>query len=445
MRLEEKNLSNLKHFMVYSTINSNDNPIFYKKMDELLIRKRFSHAKELSLNEHIYKIDMALITEKDIQKITNEFIINSKNKNLFNKRNIYELLKISNLPPQKLHKFFASEKLLNLANALDCVSRETTLISRCFVILRILDNIVIKLDKLNTSKAIFFEKIRTSVINKIIKYDFTIEENEKETTYLCWIDRLLSATINNEITTLDFQNVCDKILKITNIDISLYWKIINSINYLLLQMEFSTDKNLRTYKNKIDKIIEKKYTFMDLSIDELKNITTLTLAKELPVKEDFYYLFDCIKIFSSKSQENKDFSLELCLYIIYHDVKYNIFSYRFIRKYFIEMIFNLISVFDNIKLKNKEILLLLKLFHIDHFYCFYRKDIFNAIVDVLKNINTYEEKITIGNFYKYLDMIDYIMYANNDITNNNIIDYITSTKDNKNKISRRFRLQKFVN
>jgi hypothetical protein len=217
MRLEEKNLSNLKHFMVYSTINSNDNPIFYKKMDELLIRKRFSHAKELSLNEHIYKIDMALITEKDIQKITNEFIINSKNKNLFNKRNIYELLKISNLPPQKLHKFFASEKLLNLANALDCVSRETTLISRCFVILRILDNIVIKLDKLNTSKAIFFEKIRTSVINKIIKYDFTIEENEKETTYLCWIDRLLSATINNEITTLDFQNVCDKILKITNI------------------------------------------------------------------------------------------------------------------------------------------------------------------------------------------------------------------------------------
>ena len=445
MRLEEKNLSNLKHFMVYSTINSNDNSVFYKKMDELLLRKRFSTAQDLSLNEHIYKIDMTLITEKDIQKITNEFISNSKHKNIYNKRNLHELLKISNLPTQKLCKFFASEKLEALALALDVVSRETVLISKSFIILRIIDNIILKLQKINPNKVCLFEKIREQTIKKLINFDFKEEENEKETTCLCWIDRLLSATINKEIGVLDFQNICNKVLKQTCCGVSLYWKIVNSISFLLLQMEFSSDRNLRTYKAKIDKIIEKKYTFMDLSDDELKNITASTLAKENLIKEDFYYLFDCIKIFAAKSQENKDFSLDLCFYIIYHDLKYNIFSYRFIRKYFIEMVLKLSSLFDNIKIKNKEFLLLLKLFHVDHFYCFYRKEIFNSMVDILKNINLYEQKVTVGNFYKYLDMIDYIMYANNDVMNNDIVNYLSHSRDNKNKIARRFRLQKFIN
>jgi hypothetical protein len=213
----------------------------------------------------------------------------------------------------------------------------------------------------------------------------------------------------------------------------------------LLQSEFSSLTHLRCFRSEIDKIIEKKYTLIDVSKEEVKELTISTLAKEFPVKEDFYYLFDCIKILSTKSYEEKDFSLDLCFYIIYHDAKYNIFSYRFVRKYFIDMILNLLRTNDDIKLKNKEMLLLLKLFHVDHFYSFYRKDIFNSIVNILKNINLMEEKVTNCNFYKYLDMLDYIMYANKDVSNCDIINSITGNKDNKNKIAKRFKLQNYIN
>ena len=181
-----------------------------------------------------------------------------------------------------------------------------------------------------------------------------------------------------------------------------------------------------------------------LSEDEIKKLAISILSKNFPSKEDFYYLFDCLYIFSSKSNKAKDFAIDLFMYIIYFDTKYNLFSYRFIRKYFVETVFKTIKQYDSTELKNKEIILLLKMFHVDHFFSFYRKDIFENIVNILKNINNTEHKITNGNFYKYCDMIDYIMYTNNDIYSENIIEYITGFKDNKNKISKHFQLQNII-
>ena len=65
MNIEEQTLSNLKHFMVYNTINSLDNKKYYNKMDELLIRRRFYNAKELSYFENVFRIDLLIITEKE--------------------------------------------------------------------------------------------------------------------------------------------------------------------------------------------------------------------------------------------------------------------------------------------------------------------------------------------------------------------------------------------
>ena len=106
MIIKESALINAKHFTLYNTINTIKNKKFYNEMDELLIKKRFYNARELSLNEYIYRIDSLLINEKDVLKIVSDFLSISKNKNFISKRNIYEILKISNLPTQKLHKLF---------------------------------------------------------------------------------------------------------------------------------------------------------------------------------------------------------------------------------------------------------------------------------------------------------------------------------------------------
>ena len=201
--------------------------------------------------------------------------------------------------------------------------------------LRIVDNFIIRLKNSHNLLSSEFEKVRRFTLDKIINFEHKFDPKEKETTYLCWIDRILSATINKEISTQDFQKICNKILQTTNHSVYTYWKILNSLNFLLLQSDFSSLTHLRSFRSEIDKIIEKKYTLIDVSKEEVRELTVSTLAKEFPVKEDFYYLFDCIKILSTKSHEEKDFSLDLCFYIIYHDTKYNVFSYRFIRKYFI--------------------------------------------------------------------------------------------------------------
>ncbi|MBR5154802.1 MAG: hypothetical protein IKW58_03665 [Alphaproteobacteria bacterium] len=443
MNTEEKTLSNLKHFMVYNTINSTDNKKLYNKMDELLIRKRFSNIGELSYFENVFRIDMLLITDKDTLNIVSDFLKVYKNKNIFSKRELYEIFKISNLEEGKLEKLFNDAKFLKLYKGLEVVSRETLFISFDFLILRIFDNFIRKL----SGKESFFDdivRIKENIIKKIQSFEYKYDDKEKETNSLCWIDRILSGVIDREFSVDDFIDICNKIILTTTHTIYIYWKILNSAGYLLLQREFSASMKLRAYKTHINKIIERKYTLLNISKDELNNLAISTLAKDFPIKEDFYYLFDCISILSKKSQENKEFCLDLCDYILYYDTRYNIFSYRFIRKYFIEMLFDITNQFDNISIKNKEILLLIKLFHTDQFYSFYKKDIFNHIATILKNMNNKTNKLTQSNFYKYCDMLDYLMYANSDLANIDIIDYLCNNNDNTKKISKHFQLQKIL-
>lgn len=62
--------------------------------------------------------------------------------------------------------------------------------------------------------------------------------------------------------------------------------------------------------------------------------------------------------------------------------------------------------------------------------------------NILKSINNNTCRLTHGNFYKYCEIIDYIMAKNPDLCFPNIIDFLSANNDNKQKIAKRFKLTK---
>ena len=92
---------------------------------------------------------------------------------------------------------------------------------------------------------------------------------------------------------------------------------------------------------------------------------------------------------------------------------------------------------------NEEIKILIMLFHIDSFYTFNRHIIFNSIVDVLRNIVLNAEKLTHSNFFKYCDILDFILAKNPDISFPEIIEYISANKIQKQRISKKFKLSQY--
>ena len=105
---------------------------------------------------------------------------------------------------------------------------------------------------------------------------YSIEIIEKEYTFLCWIVMILHIVFVKELSVTNFIQICEQIFSSTTHTVYLYWKILNSINYLLLQRDYSAHANLRKYKTEIEKIIEQKYINAQKSIDELKNLLLTT-------------------------------------------------------------------------------------------------------------------------------------------------------------------------
>lgn len=438
MNIEQKELSITKYTTISKILSNQDNRGLFNELDALLVQKRFDNAYELSLTENVMHVTGLELLSKNITKIINDFIKTFKSKKILDKRNIYEVVKVSNLPKRKLDLAINPTLYLQLNDCLASVSRETTFISCDFLILRILDNFLQK----NSNKSIItvFSETKKQILKKIVDFEYTPEKREKETTFLCWLDRLLIAVINNEITILEYIILCEKILLLTTKTIYTHWKILHSLNYILLQKEFGGQKDLITYKRKIIRDIDTRYGSLNLNLEDIKNLTINTLAKKTPCKEDFYYLFDCLRITANNSETNKLFCLQLCSYIIERNTKQNIFCMRFIRNYFIQTLFNIIKITDSTKIKEQEITVLIKLFHVDVYFCFNRIDIFKNIVNILKTINDGQTKLTHHNFYRYCNALDYIMYQNTDIQYSDIVDYLCLKPSEKSKISKHFKL-----
>lgn len=439
MNIDLENLSLEKYTMLSTILTDGGNKKFYKEMDDSLTQKRFDNAYELSSNENMLNINSFALTAKDITDMVSSFIKKTQQNTILQKRNIFEIAKISNLPSNRLDKSITEKKYLQLGDALEYVSRETNLISFHFLILRIVDNFIIK--NKYSSVIAKFKQIKQSIFQKFISYDYIPEKKEKETTFLCWIDRLLVAACNKEVTIENYILICNKILRIINFKhIYVYWKILHAVNYLLLQQDFSSNPSLRKYKKILLNKIEENYTGLNLTQEELKNETISILAKEKNNKEDFYYLFDLIYITSEKSIEDKLYCLKLCKYIIKQNNKQNIFCYRFIRKYFLETVFKMLKFNDSFQIKEMEIQILIALFHIDAYFCFNRQDIFKNIVFTLKRMSLSETKLTLNNFYRYCHILDYIMLNNTDVKDPNIIDLLCDNITDKKRIGKYFKL-----
>ncbi len=426
--------------LIEKIINSDENKKFYAYIDTLLLKKCFDNIYELSLSENIIRISANNLSCRDISNILNDFFADVKSNSIYKSRGLYELAKLSSLPAKKLNRAITSDIYLKIASFLDIVSCETSLISHQFLILRITDNFHIKNTNCNTVYNAY-SILMKNIINKIISRDFLEEKNTKETTILCWIDRILTATFCKDIQIDNFIIICNKILSLTMNSIYLYWKILNSTNYLLLQQDFSASKQLRQYKNSIEKIISQKYISAKFSKEDIQNLFITIIAKQKIQKEDYYYLFDAITITASSSQNDKLFCLALYEYLIVHNSKFKIFNYRFIRKYFIDALFSIINKQDVISVQNKELQLLIMLINMDVFFCFEKHRLFFSYINILRNIAINGNNLNHNNFYKYCDILDYYLITNPDFTFPNVVEYL-SVNCNKQKISRHFTLIK---
>lgn len=439
MNIDYKKLSLEKYTKLTKILADKNNTKFFKEMDSLLIKKRFDNAYELSLNENLLNINSLDITTNDIIPIINNFIKEANSNSVMEKRNIFEVVKVSNLPVDRLKKIFNEKKFIQLGDILTKVSRETKYMSFDFLILRILDNFTIKYKNAKVIK--YYQSIQKQILTKLSYSSYEQEKKEKETIYLCWVDRLLYAVENKDIKIDKYIEICKKILELTNENFTYtHWKILHTVNYLLLQMDFSANQNLKQFKRKLVSTISESYKSIKLSQDELKKIAISVLAKEVLNKEDFYYLSDMISLTADRSVEDKLFCFKLCRYIIKQNEKQNIFNYRFIRKYFIETLFKIMKISDDFSVKEEELQTLITLFHIDAYFCFYRLDIINKIVFIMRSMNNGKTKLTNYNFYRYCHILDYIMISNKDIRSTKIINDICTSNENKKKISKYFKL-----
>ncbi len=441
MYFEKEIIEKKKFLLLEKLLNSSTNKKLFDFLDALILEKCFDNAYEYSLNENIESIYKQNISSSYINCILETFFVEVENKIIYTTRSIYELAKISKLPSKKINKIISDETYLKIETYLRYVSHETNLISFDFLVLRITDNFLLKIkDKKNIKIEKSYLQLKKSILNKMLDYSYIHEKKEKETTFLCWIDRLLKALVDDEINAHQFICIIKKVLLITKPSFELYWKIINSLDYLLSLENFISADELKKLKKEIEKLIEKQYICYDISVKNLRNIFISILAKQQIIKEDYYYLFDTLSSVSRKSDKTKLYVLKLCEYMIYISAKKQIFHYRFIRKYFTDTVLSLFNLQDSIEAKDEELQLLVRLWYMDDFFCFEKNRLLFSFVSVLKSINSENTKLSHNNFYKYCDILDYIIATTPDLPKNNIVDFLAYNSANKSKLRKHFNL-----
>lgn len=435
--IDKKTLSK-KYMQLIDTLKDDTLRKTFSNFDLLIMKKRFDDARELSITENILIDDYINITKQDVIRITKDFIKCKKNKNFFKKTYLYEFSKLTKLDKNSLLKYIDNISLLKISGTIRDIFLISQEISYDFILLRIVDNLSLKLSDIDSGEILF--SIKKYLLKKIINYDYKKETREKETSYLCWIDTITILLQNNEIKPKEFIAICKKILNLINCSTCILWKIINAITFLETQQKFIINKELTDYKNYIHSLICISNNTNNINYDFVVNLLTKILAKKNPSKEDFYNLFDVLDIFAKKSDENKIKALNIYKYIIENNKKQNIFCYKFIRKYFIYKFFYLINNNDPVYILNEEMKILIMLFHIDAFYTFNRHEIFNKIADILRNIVLSDDKLTHSNFFKYCDVLDFILAKNSDISFPEIVEYICANKIQKQRVSKKFKL-----
>lgn len=438
MNDKEERLNLDKYLFLNKLISFDKNKRLFNHYDKLLITKRFDNAFELSTTENILNIETINLTPADICKIVTNFLSSVKSKKYIKNRSLYELIKVSNLSALKINKTISDDKLLIICDNLANVSCETKLINIDFIVLRALDNFIIKIK--NPTLKNKFNAVRRDIIRKMMNFNYEPEIKESKITYFYWIDRIFNSLTKRELTLTDLIDLNKKIMQLVPDDLDMYYKILHNVNFLCFQPNYDDQPILRKFKRYVVKQIAQKYKFQDFTPEKTEKLMIRILARETVAKEDYYYLFDAIGFVMNKSIEEKLFCLKLCEYLLYINNEQNIFCYRFIRQAFIGLVYKILDKNDPVETKEEEFRLLAIMLHSDSFFYLNKKELFDKMVELLGDIYNCNEEFSKHKFYRYCDILDYILAHNEDLVYPNIAKKITSDDEEINKISKRFQL-----
>ena len=435
---ENKNILTIKkQLLTESFYKARNNKKLFRDLDERVIKKCFFTLAEQSTNENILNIDTLNLTSQDVHDFFDRFIKQKNFKTLYYKRQIYEIVKLSNLPAQKLLKLLSKSNFLQLGKKLSCIVSESLNIGLDFLVLRIINNLLLKISS-DDIKKLYFD-IRNSIFKKLKIFPYTLEKKESISTYFCWIDLLLNATLEYVITPQDYINITKKIVYLTSKNIDLLWKISSSLSFLLQQNSFCDVHILRNHKRDVIKKINEEYLFQTFSKDDVIDIMTNTLSKKTVWKEDYYQLFDAIRLFAEKSDKNKLFCFTLLWYIFSQHKKNDIFSYRFVREYFLNTLFNIINNQDSTDVKIEEYLFLSMLISRDAFNN-HKAELFERLLLLLKSFNNNNLSISSQLFYKFCDILDFVSTKLTVLNYKNIASILANDKRTEEKIIKHLEL-----
>ena len=438
MKDDKEKISLDKYLLIKTLLEKKECKRLFSDYDERLIRKKFADTRELSITENILTLDAINLTPKDVKSIVNNFIKKANSPLLLRKSNLYELIKVSNIKALKINKNLSEKTLITLGENLKNLFNKTKLISFDFVILRALDNFILKINNPIIKNS--YNAIKKDLLRKMLSFSYEKEIREKQVTYFCWIDRLLVAILKNEISLYEFMELNIKILKLIPNHLDACWKVLQTASFLCFQPSYSDSNKIRKFRRDVSKIIKNKYNDAVFSKDSVVELMINTLAREKTFKEDFYYLFDAIKLLSQKSEEDKLFCFELCEYVLHVNERQNIFCYRFIREYFLNILNEVIKEEDSLGLKDKEFSLLVSLFHEQSFFILHQSELFEKLVKIVASFNN--EKVTKNKFYKYCDMLDFMLSNNPNIKHPGLINFLSIKQGDNLKISKRFELSR---
>lgn len=390
-------------------IIKNKNNKLFNKYDEILIKKCFSYIHDLSETESILNIKTLALKPGDIKNIVECFITYKKT----TKTDIYNILRISNLARFRIEHSINEEDLLKIGKKVASVSHETSSICIDFELLRVMDNFISRSKTAHLKN--YFNSIRKDILRKIMRFDYKEIIEERRVNYLYWINRILEAFLQEDLTVYEFVDFNKKIMYLLPDFMDLHWEIIRIANFLYFHPKYCCSSVLRRFRRNMIKIIKTKYNPIAINKDYVLNALFNTLSQQPVNKESFYYLFDLIKILSEKSTEDKLFCFNLLEYLVYRDERQNIFCYRFIREMFLKMLENILKKDDDYRIKEREFYLIFILSENENFSYFYNEKISNFINFLMdsvsqQNNNTSYKKIK--KYYKCLCLLKDEKYYN---------------------------------
>lgn len=414
-----------KELLLKNLFYSSQDKKLFKLFDKQLTQQRFTNISLLSSNENILNLAATKTTTKDLKDIVAKFINIKKVSAIYSGRSLYEIVKFSNLSSQKINNCLSSQKFLPLCNKLSDVSHETKYISYDFMLLHIICNLIIKTSNSSYKKNLIL--LKKEICHNLTTKEYLLEEKHKPNAYLCWIDMLLNLTICGDLSVDHYITICNKILSLTCFNTDILWKISSATSYLLQISYFCDATCLRTFRrNILNKASSENFAYGN---DKQKISTLLiqTLSKNSICKEDYYCLFANLMNFSQISLENKLYCFKIFHYLFYRHTMKNLFSYRHIRENFLNTLFKITDNNDNIEIIENSFLFLCKLLSDKENFELYLNDLFEKALWLLKKISDNYTFITPQKFYKYCNILEYLVKRNNFKTDVSLSDVLANS------------------